>query len=144
MTPYVRRVPDHGVEPAGAHDLCKLNVPVEGVDAIRLFLIEQPQAHLPAVVEIGSDEGVAALDVVGLTEPGFETAGARLGELYPADGRSGWDLEPQGSPEWKRQIRRDAKPVNPMDHQGRAPGRYGSSYGLGGVTVTRSGHAYAN
>jgi RHS repeat-associated protein len=85
-----------------------------------------------------------ALDVVGLTEPGFETAGARLGELYPADGRSGWDLEPQGSPEWKRQIRRDAKPVNPMDHQGRAPGRYGSSYGLGGVTVTRSGHAYAN
>ncbi len=77
------------------------------------------------------------LDVVGLTEPGFETAGARLGELYPID-------SPQASPEWRRQISRDMKPVNAMDYQGRAPGTYGSSYGLGGVTVSRSGHPYAN
>ena len=59
--PNVRRIPDHRVEPAGLHDPWELGVPVEDVDAVAFVVVEQ--AHLLAVLEVGADERVAALDV---------------------------------------------------------------------------------
>ena len=64
LNSYVGRIADHRVEAAGPHDLRELGVPVEGVDAVRLLVIQQPQAHLPAFVEVRPDQRVAALDVV--------------------------------------------------------------------------------
>ena len=64
----IRRIPNHGVESACCHDLGKFGVPVEGVDAVAFFFVDQ--AELLAFVEIGADERVAALDVVGEVREG--------------------------------------------------------------------------
>jgi RHS repeat-associated protein len=51
---------------------------------------------------------------------------------------------PDGGKAWQSQIDRDMKPVNPMEYRGKPQGTYGSSYGLGGVTVTQSGAPLAH
>ena len=62
MDTDIRWIPDHRVEPSGLDDLGKLGIPVERVDPVALFLVDQ--VELLPFVEVGADERVAALDVV--------------------------------------------------------------------------------
>ena len=57
----VRRVGDHGVEPAGLEDGRELRLPVEGIDPPALLVIGKPA--LAAFVVVGPDQRIAALDV---------------------------------------------------------------------------------
>src|SRR5436309_1686025 len=59
----VWRVPNHRIKPTRFHDLRELRLPVEDVDAVAFFVLEQ--RALVVFVEFGADEGVAALDVAG-------------------------------------------------------------------------------
>jgi len=57
----IRRIPNHAVEAAAFHDFRKGFLPVEDVDAVLCFLVEE--GHLIVLVEVGADERVAALDI---------------------------------------------------------------------------------
>jgi len=59
---YIRRIADHRVKPAFLHDFRKFGVPIKGVDPIDFRFVKE--AGLLVVVEIRSDQGVAAFDVV--------------------------------------------------------------------------------
>ena len=49
-----RRISDHGVEAAGFHDLGELRVPIEDVDAVAFFFVEEE--HFRLLIKIGADE----------------------------------------------------------------------------------------
>ena len=82
-----RRISNHRVEATGFHNFRELGIPIENVDTVALFVVEE--AHLLVFVKVRADEGVAAFDVVA--EVG---EGARAEELEVlADGFFGFTFE---------------------------------------------------
>src|SRR5712692_9781426 len=56
----VRRIADDCVKAAPSHNLRVLGLPIEGIDAIAFFLIEE--AHLFVIIEIRRDKGVTTVN----------------------------------------------------------------------------------
>ena len=76
-----------------AENLWELGGPVEDVDAVAFFVIEQ--GHLLLLVEVGADEGVAAFDVVAQVGQGAFVEQAQDG-LQALLGFAFEDFEEQG------------------------------------------------
>src|ERR1035437_1033731 len=64
----VGRVTDDSIETASLENLGKLGVPVENVNAVAFFVVEQ--GHLLLLIEVRADEGIAALDVIAEVRQG--------------------------------------------------------------------------
>ncbi len=60
LNPDVGGIPDHHIKPAPVHHLGELRLPVEGVHPVDLLIVEEGRL---AIVEVGGDQGVPALDV---------------------------------------------------------------------------------
>src|SRR5260370_3126320 len=58
----IGRIADDCIKAAASHNLCILGRPVEGIDAVAFFLIEE--THLLVIVEIQCDKGVTTLNIV--------------------------------------------------------------------------------